>query len=32
VRRPLDEDHAVRCVAKDADDYRGLAAKRLHRE
>ena len=28
--RSFDEDHAVRCVAKDSDDYGGLPAKRLH--
>jgi 4a-hydroxytetrahydrobiopterin dehydratase len=30
MRGTLDEDDAVRCVAKDADDYGGLAANRLH--
>jgi 4a-hydroxytetrahydrobiopterin dehydratase len=30
VLRAFDEDHAVRCVAKDSDDYGGSAAKRLH--
>lgn len=30
MRRAFDEDDAVRCVPKDADDYRSLAAKRLH--
>lgn len=30
VRGPFDENYAVGCVAKDPDDYGGLAAKRLH--